>query len=97
MLLQLECVSPHGTSVEDGIDRGGQSLAYPRQYLGPGPDGWRGSVCKAPYVRWRMALQPGGEKSGVAAEGMTEIRSVLTAGEQVVMVGPITLRDEEQV
>jgi hypothetical protein len=36
-------------------------------------------------------------RGGVAAEGMTEIRSVLTAGEQVVMVGPITLRDEEQV
>ena len=34
---------------------------------------------------------------GVAAEGMTEIRSGLTAGEQVIVVGPIALRDEDQV
>jgi multidrug efflux pump subunit AcrA (membrane-fusion protein) len=34
---------------------------------------------------------------GVVTEGMTEIRSGLTAGEQVIVVGPITLRDEDQV
>jgi multidrug efflux pump subunit AcrA (membrane-fusion protein) len=34
---------------------------------------------------------------GVVAEGMTEIRSGLTAGERVVAGGPIALRDEAQV
>jgi hypothetical protein len=34
---------------------------------------------------------------GMVAEGMTEIRDVLTAGEQVIVVGPIALRDEDQV
>ena len=33
----------------------------------------------------------------VVAEGMTEIRSGLTAGEQVIVVGPIALRDGDQV
>jgi RND family efflux transporter MFP subunit len=34
---------------------------------------------------------------GVVAEGMTEIRSGLTAGEQVIVVGQIALRDGDQV
>ena len=34
---------------------------------------------------------------GVVAEGMTEIRSGLTAGEQVIVVGQMALRDGDQV
>jgi RND family efflux transporter MFP subunit len=34
---------------------------------------------------------------GVVAEGMTEIRSGLTAGEQVIVVGQLALRDGDQV
>jgi RND family efflux transporter MFP subunit len=34
---------------------------------------------------------------GVVAEGMTEVRSGLTAGEQVIVVGQIALRDGDQV
>jgi cobalt-zinc-cadmium efflux system membrane fusion protein len=36
-------------------------------------------------------------KVGVVAEGMTEIRSGLTAGEQVVVVGQVALRDGDRV
>ena len=34
---------------------------------------------------------------GVVAEGMTEVRSGLTAGEQVIVVGQVALRDGDQV